>query len=445
MRRTRLLTLLAALSLSVAPACSPGSTGDATDDALTLDDASKFVVSATPDRIVLQKQVADATFPLEAADLVGKALMIHPIKGRAEGGVFSWARKVEDTGSQIIVQGELLDFDDLMQLDADPRGEDRIVRIYVDDKLVPVDKAPNTATPQAALTASSASGGLTTRSLDLPIDLGLEPRGLSGALTGEFPQVWIWTELSKRGSGFANVSDVQSDGFKANFNTTFGIEKGRSIDLGFSFNADWKVSFRLNAVAGGREPIFETKQLPLLERAGFIPISGVPVPAMLRVYAYSGCYAVGGLKFSGKITAGVHVAASASVRFSPREGEPEKWIEPGNLPNALDVTPFVEAEGVAPSAGIMCHVGRVNADLEIGRICRGPLETCGAMVIAPYLGLVPQVFVSDGALIGQEPGLKSFLSASLRFGAWGKLFGRGVSAELDLLRWAPDRLPAEAR
>lgn len=438
---------LAALALGLGSlACAPASEEDVTEDELTLDDASKFVVSATAERIVLQKEVDDEAFPVAAADLLGKVLIIHPIKGRAEGGVVSWARKVRDTGEQLVVTGEPLDFDDLMQLDGDPRAEDRIVRIYLDEKLPSVDKARNTANPSGAVgPASLVSSSLAPATLDLGLDLGIKPQSWSGVLTGDYPQVWVWAELTKRGSAFASVSEFHSDGFKTKFNTTFGVDRGR-VDLGFSGTADWKISFRLNAIAGGRETLFETKQITLLERAGFIPIAGViPVPAMLRIYAYSGCYAVGGLKFDGTVTAGVHIAASASVRFAAREGAPESWIEQGSIPNSLEVVPSISADGIAPSAGIICHVGRVNADLEIGRICRGPRETCGGMVIAPYLGLVPQAFFSDGRFIGQEPGMKAYLAASLRFGAWGRLFGKGVSAEIDLLRWAPDKLPAEAR
>ena len=442
MRVASLLSLLGLVGLlGVVNACAPAAEeSGSSEEAITLDDAAKFVVSATPERVVLRKEVDGERFPLAASELLGKALLVHPIRGKAEGGVFLWAHQVRDAGDELVVTGELLDFDDLVTLDADPRGEERIVRIYIDAALKPVEQAPNQAPTQAP-------GGVVTSSIDpfADLDFGVRTRNISGALTGNFPQVWAWSEITKNTSAFASVSNVKADGFRSNFNTEFGMAKGTGIDLGFTGSVDWKLQFDLNAVAGGRTALFETPQIVLLERMGFIPIAGIPVPSMLRVYAYSGCYAVGGLKYQGTITAGIHVSASASVHFTPSQGDPTTWIRPGNIPNKLEVEPFVDAVGPAPSAGIVCHVGRVNVDLEIGRICKGPKETCGAMVIAPYLGLVPQVFVSDGRLIAQEPGAKAYLSASLRFGAYGRMFGKGVSAEIDLLRWAPDKLPADAR
>jgi hypothetical protein len=136
--------------LAANTACSSlGDDAASNDSALTVEN-DRFVVSADPDRVVLKKSVDGRDMPWGASELKGKALLIFPIKGITEEGVYARATEVQDDGDTLTVTTSPLSLDDMEVV-----SEDQILIIKKPSD-APVPAAADDGTPALTTTTTDS-------------------------------------------------------------------------------------------------------------------------------------------------------------------------------------------------------------------------------------------------------------------------------------------------
>lgn len=366
------------------------------DSAYTVPNGAKYVVSANPQRVVLRKEADGRTFPFAAEELVGKAILIHPIDEKTEQGVYAWVRRADERAGTFELAIEPLGLEEMEEI-----TEPQIVRIYLDRSL-----------------SQLPANGLGTQSA--PFGLGastIRPLGWGGLLTGELPlegeighiavapRVKIWQQdgsLSFRPQG------------------KVGWQRGRGLELGFRVDYAWEstLAFEAELRAG---MVFETPRVRTPRTVVAVPIGPVPVPVTLGLAGSFECKALGAVEASGaiKIKIDASVGGSSFIKPSTRL-PPTQWVTQGSWPYAARGTASVRPEGrfqAAPGAEAECLVPRID------------LETLVAGVAGPFITLAPAVEISgEGVEIGVE----------LKAGVEATLLGREARGEVVLLSWRPE-------
>lgn len=397
---------LVALSFVAAVGCGGTDDERATSSrgaasAFTVESGDRFVVSASPDKIVLKKNVDGASFPFDEFSLKDKAILIHPIEKKGDSGVYSRAISVQDNAKDgtYVIDAEPLTLEEMATA-----KEDDIVRIFIDGKALAKAKKRQ---EESVLRPSTFHSTLH------PLSSPLSVSGL--AFTGFDLGTGLDLSMPLRvNGGIAFSHTIEKVSLEPEVLADYSRDTG--LDLGFRAAFGWKSKLTLSGRVAGE--ILRTPTLqgpPLLV---FVPIGFVPVPVTLQGSAFVSCSAV----TSGIAEAAFEVEVSAkiggSLRVQPTtEKSPRDWISEGPWPNeatgSAGVTP---TNGGTWSAAVSCSLPRIEVHANV------------AGVAGPYLAVAPIATVkSSGAT------LETKLSAGVGAG----LLGLGTGVEVVLYSWKP--------
>jgi hypothetical protein len=380
----RTLSLLWFAAGALAAGCAaPEGDGAQTSavSAFTVSHGDRFIVSATPERIVLSKEVDGVPFPFDEASLLGKALLIHPVDRRAATGVYARALSVESEGNRLVVTSEPLTLAEMESI-----AEDDIVRIYVD--------------------ASRLDGS------------GLRPQvaGNFGALGFNGLNFSAFEGLSAPsflGAGITLSHEVQKVSVSPDVLIDWSHENG--LELGMRSTFAWHSKLTVGGQVGGE--FYHSTTISTPSVVVTVPIGPVPVPITLSASAFVACAAV----LSGPISVEVAIDADANVGGSfyvhpTSDTAPTDWVHQGTwTPEATgtaSVTPTFEGK---LDGTISCAIPRID------------LKALVAGVAGPYLAITPSIAISDN----------SSFSIAIAAGVQGKLLGEAAAAEVTLLSWTP--------
>jgi hypothetical protein len=363
----------------------------ATESAFTVDHGDRFVVSATPERIVLAKKVGGVAFPFDEESLLGKAILIHPVDRRAVNGVYARALSVASEGDRYVIQGEPLTLAEMETI-----AEDDIVRIFIDPKTSRASRpeegeplSPATLRPRA-LTANVGFNGL---------DVG----GFAGLDNAS---------LLKPGVTFSH--HIEKVSVTPEMLVDWTSEKG--LELGARGTFEWKSKVTIGGHAGAEFFRSMTVESPPYIIA--VPIGAVPVPVTLSASAVVSCSAGADAPLALAVTIAFEAKVGGSFYVHPTSySSPASWMSAGSwepeLSGSGSVTPELEdTSGVT----VQCAAPHIE------------LKAMVAGVAGVYLALTPNVTIA-----GPSPGVEAVLAAGVR----GKLFGRDVGKEITLLSWKP--------
>jgi len=403
---------LVGLTLGFAVGCGDeaevtGAAGGAASAAFTVESGHRFVVSATPEKIVLKKNVDGAEFPFDENSLKGKAILIHPIERKGEGGVYARAITVKDTGPQsggtYEIEAKPLTLSEMSTI-----TEDDIVRIYIDSKSLAQAKKRQ---DESVLKPSA----LPTPELGLqPLNSPLSVSGMAFSGFNLGSGLDLATPLFVT-AGISFNHTIERVSLEPEILANYSGDTG--LDLGFRADFGWKSKITLAGRVSGeimRSPTL--KGPPMLI---FVPIGWVPVPVTIQGQAVITCNA----SVSGLAETDFTIEASAkiggSLRVKPDTGKaPADWITQGAWPSeATGDASVTTSRGKAWSAAVSCSVPRLEVHADI------------AGVAGPYLAVAPIVTVkSTGAT------LETKLSAGVAAG----LLGLPSGVEIALYSWKPE-------
>ncbi len=386
MRVARALSLLLFVGGALtAPGCAApegdGAASTAAVSAFTVSHGDRFVVSATPERIVLSKEVDGVKFPFDEDSLLGKALLIHPVDRRAETGVYARALSVDSDGGRLVVTSEPLTLSEMQDV-----TEDDIVRIYVD-----ASRIDGTGLrPQVA----GNIGALGFNGLNFSAFEGLSAPSFLGA------GITVSHELTKVSVSPKVLVDWTHDN---------GLELGMRADFA------WHSKLKIGGQAGGE--IFHSGTVNTPPLVVTIPIGPVPVPVTLSGAAFVACSAV----LAGPISVEVDVDVDASMGGSfyvhpSTDTAPTDWVHQGSwqpeVTGNASIMPIFDGQ---LGGTISCAIPRID------------LKALVAGVAGPYLAVTPSVSVSDN----------SDFNIAIAAGVQGKLLGKAAAVEVTLLTWRP--------
>jgi hypothetical protein len=399
LRSGRLVGLLAVLAAGLSPGCAAHHEGDSVDtgaEAFTVEGGDKFVVSASPEEVVLLKKVGSARFPFDEAGLRGKALVVHPVAKRAETGVVARALSLEDDGDRWIVKTKPLTLGEMAAL-----HEEEIVRVFVDRRKV--------RSPRGAVRPLSVADWLTPGRI--------EPQALSGFAFDGF-DVDSGLELGKAvhvQTGVAFSHKITKSRFAPEALVEWSDEDG--LELGFRADLEWESKLTLGGKATGE--LFRSRTIETPPVYVPVPIGVVPVPVVLKATATVTCNA----SVSGPLEVEIDLGASAklggSLRIKPSTSlSPSDWVSEGRWKAEADGSVSV-ALGAEPKLGaaVGCSLPRIELKATVGGVA------------GPYLAVTPAVSLgSDGAEFeGRVAG-----------GVGAGMFGFGKGVEMNLYTWKPE-------
>ena len=364
--------------------------------AYTVDHGDAFVVSATPEHIVIKKRVDDVDFPFDEQTLNGKAVLIHPVVDRAAEGVYSRATAVQADGDTYVIDARPLTLEEMGTI-----AEDDIVRIYMDVKSLPQKDLPtNTLKPEAFPTfhtlAFSANGagfnGFSLAGFDFGSPIAAKP-GVSFSQTIEeaslSPQV---------------LADYSSDA---------------GFALGFRGDMAFKSKIKFSGKVSGE--FFHSQELESPPLPLYVPIGPVPVPVTLKGKAFVSCSAAATGLVDLTFDVALSASLSASLQVNPSGDDPSKWVTEGPWPNqasgSASVTPSVSLDGDNLGAAVACAVPRIEVHADV------------AGIAGPYLALYPLAMLS----VADGYSFQTKFAAGVSAGALG--FNTGV--EVVLYTWKP--------
>lgn len=389
------------------PAESAPDTTTSSSEALTLVNGDRYVISADPDggNVVLRTSVDGVRFPYDAASMVGKAILIHPLAGRAERGLYArvTAANANAEGDRLEVATEPLTLAEMGAL-----REDEILRIYLARSLTELD---GNISPQ----------GLSPEGLHL-LDTGegVQPSRVSagdwtGVLSGKFPSVWVVTPTPGAVQWVGTTELRTPPTFDFQPQGKFAYSRATGLELGMRGSLAVKVALEAKGVAGGRVTVFATPEVRLPALTVIVPIGPVPVPVQLTLGGSMRCDMIAG----GRVDATVNVTGDlrfgASARFNPESGaSPSSWMTAGEWPAELEAKLDARVEGtLGPGVGFSCIMPRVNLDMAI------------AGITGPYIAMVPTITaLKDRTQI--QPSLRAGWAAETL------LFGSPARAEFEL-------------
>ena len=390
--------LLFALGLAVVAGnvgCAADSVLDASgnDSAFTVENGDRFVVSATPQRIVLSKKVGGIDFPFDERSLREKAILIHPVERKASDGVYARVLDVTSEGSRYVVDARPLTLEEMTSI-----TEDEIVRIYIDRR-----SSAKKDEPETMLSPSTIR----------PLGAGAEWTGLSftGFDLGSGIDFSTPTFLSPGVKFDHSIEHVSLD---PDALVDWSWETG--LEVGFKADFEWKSKATISGKLSGEFFKSQTLEGPPLH--GFVAIGPVPVPVTLQGKAHIACSAeaVGPAEITIDIEANAHLAAS--LRVAPERGvAPTEWIHEGRWParasGGFSATPAV---GATLSASVSCSVPRLEVHAAV------------AGVAGPYVAMSPTITFSQEGTKVETP-----IAAGVAAG----MLGLGTGVEVTLYTWKP--------
>lgn len=399
-RPSRLLLLAALSSLVATTGALTGCAAETTDDgasssadAFTVAQGDRFVVSATPHKVVVKKKDGTAKFPFSRAALEGKTLVVHPVAGRAETGVVARALEVEDDGEHFVVTTTPLSLSEMERV-----AEDDVVRVYVDARKV----STRGVRPQGVA--------------DLLAPGNVAPQALSGFAFDGF-DLSSGLDLGKPKlvqTGITFSHKIAKSRFEPEALVTWSKDEG--LELGFRGELEWRSTLTLGGKVQGE--VFRSRSVETPPLYVTVPVGYLPVPVALTAKATVQCVAALG----GPMEVTVDIAADAklggSVRVHPTtDTTPDAWVRAGRWEPVA--TGSAKATlGAAPKleGAISCALPRIE------------LKASVAGVAGPYLAVSPSVSVgTDGVT------MEGKVAAGVGAGMLG--FGSGV--EVNLYTWTP--------
>lgn len=378
------LPLLLSFALANAACSAPSEDEGASqgsESAFTVERGDRFVVSASPERIVLSKRVDGVVFPFDERSLLGKAILIHPTK-RAVTGVYARTLSVKTEGERYVVTSKALTLSEMETI-----AEDDIVRIFVD--------TPRPTSSPSSVRPLAVAGGASMNGLTFTGHLGLSRPAL----------------LSP---GVTLTHEIQEASFDPDAKVDWSAERG--LELGLRASLDWRSKLTIGGRAGGEFYRSMTLESPPL--VVVIPIGAAPVPVTLSASAFVSCSAL----TTAPAEVAVMVAASAKLGGSfyvkPRFGSvPSEWVAEGTWkPEATGTGSVTSSLAGAPGASVQCALPRI----EVKALLAGSA--------GPYLAISPVA-----SMVGRSPEFKATVSA----GVQANLLGASRAFEVTLLTWKP--------
>lgn len=395
-----LTATVASLALMGCDGADPAASPSATADAYTVPNGDRYVESADAELVVLKKSVDGEPFPFKADAMIGKAILIHPVKAKLETGLYARVISVEELDSVYRLETKPLLLEEM-----DAIVEDDIIRIYIDRQLTSASRNQ----PAAAAFPDLQSGVF-------DFDTNVAPQAWGGALTGELP-------LEGEIGNLALVGNVRVSQPTASMSlrpqARVGWERARGLELGFKFDYQWQSTLAFDAdFSAGFS--FSTPPVRTPTTVVVVPIGPVPVPVTLGLAGYFECRAVTPGTVRGKVAIKVKLAMGGSSFIKPSLGGSQRWVTPGLWPWTASGSATVERDGAFALEGgaeVECLVPRID------------LETLVAGVAGPFLTVAPAVEIGgEGLEIGVE----------VKAGVKASLFGREARGEVILLSWSPD-------
>jgi hypothetical protein len=376
----------------------------------TVENGDQFVAAVRDDQVLLHKTVGDATFPYSSSDLNGKAILIHPVAGKTETGIYARVTSATDQDEDILLGTQPLTVGEMESID-----ESEIVRIYLNRDLPVVDALSARGFKLDLLpTAVTAGSG------------GLRVQSWGGLLSGEGVSFSGSESIDANRSVSANLSVTRDN---TNFSFTpealANWQRGRGLELGFRASMAFDADFSIEGDVTASGSLFETPKLksPRLIVCVFIGI--VPVPITLGLNGSISCGVDATTSLKGKV--GVHVSASVggSSFINPStDTAPSDWVTTGEWPYGASGSFNVDTSNfqLTGTVDVSCSVPRIE------------LETLVAGLAGPYLAVAPVfTLATDGTNL--TPSTSVMLNAGLRASAFGLA---DASAEVNLLTWSPN-------
>ena len=422
-RKARSLALVLMLFGAGCAGCAGSSAGcsqPAADDAdtslgqLTVTDGAQFVVSAEPEKVVLKLSTGDCDSCklLDALrrdsqnkirsldDLVGKAILIHPLEGKADDGAFMRVENISKRENFLTLEGTPIGLEEI-----DDLQEDDVVRVYMDRKL------PRGSTTTAAFAPTVAP-------MNFGFDSPLRPAGFGGLLAGGAPTVILWKGVRPQIDFLGFITPYISDmSFRPEVKLDW--KRGRGLEVGLQMDLATEFGIHIDGILGANGLLFkqsvETPDVTML-----VP-GGLALPFKLTFSSSYQCNAVSGGKVVFNYKGGMKIHAGGSARIRPDfKKAPKDWVSQGEWPFAVtgSVTSNVDKLDAEPSAGLLCMV-RLNANFSPTWFPAGGL----------YITISPQMLL----LVSQDTPAPKY-SVNLGAGAWTK---KDLAVELTVLRWTP--------
>jgi len=390
--------LLASLSLAL----FAGSAGCAAETeldesaaaaAFTVENGDRFVISASPERIVLAKKVGDVAFPFNERSLRGKAILIHPVARKADEGVYARVLDVTTGSNRYVVDARPLTLEEMTSI-----TEDEIVRIYIDRKSGSKKTAPGAVLSPSTirpLGAGTSFNALSFSGFDLSSGVKFN--------TPSFIRPGITFEHT--------IEDVQ---LTPDALVDWSWEGG--LELGFQADFAWKSKVEIGGRLSGE--FFRSQTLEGPPVHGFVPIGPVPVPVSLQGKAYIACSAAaeGPANVTVDIEANAHLGAS--LRVAPERGvAPTEWVHEGRWPasasGSFSATPGIESTF---SASVSCLVPRFEVHATV------------AGIAGPYVATAPKITTDEEGTRVEMP---------IIAGVGAGMLGLNTGVEVELYKWKP--------
>lgn len=316
---------------------------DASDSAaaFTVASGARFVVSAKPEKVVFRREVDGVKFPFDEASLVGKAILVHPIPGRSETGVYSRAKSIVTKGDRYEITAEPLSLEQMAAL-----SEDEIVRVFIDPKSEQQHFAGATL---EARSVDVLDPGFGFRGTDLN-SFNMDGFNLAGGIDFGKPA------MLRPGVAFSNT--VERASFVPEVLLSY---TDAGLDVGFRGSLSWSSTFAISGMISGdfyRSPALKTPPAVV-----FVPIGWVPVPVTIRGVASVFCSVsvTGPADLQVKLTANARVGGSLRFKASldkPVQGGPWKAEASGSA----GMTPRI---GGTFGAGLECELPRVEVHADV--------------------------------------------------------------------------------
>jgi hypothetical protein len=370
-----------------------GTTGD--DANFTVASGDRFIVSATSEKIVFRKNIGAAPFPFDEQSLAGKAILIHPVAGRAEDGVYSRVKTVRSEGDTYVVDATPLSF-----LDMEGITEDEIVRIYVD---------PKRATPNGEATLST-----TSFAPPLNFDSGLQlwPQnetpgfGIDHLGVGPGANTPI-ARTDKLGPGISFKQTIDKASFSPSFLVDWSRERG--LELGFRADMEWKSKAVINGTLTGEFFRSNAWESPALWVTVPLGVATVPVRASVRVLITCKATLTGPADMTLDVDASARVGGSFRIRPSTNTA-PTEWVGEGPWPGEATGSASVHPTfSLAFGGAIFCALPRIELHTKV-------------------FGLVGPVVIAMPGAVVDDAGVR----AEVRFyaGLEAGIFGIGAGMEV---------------
>jgi hypothetical protein len=395
-----------ALGLLVAnAACSAADDGaSSTNSAITVDN-EKFVVSASPESVVLEKNVDGVSLPWGAEQLKGKALVIFPIQGITEDGVYARATDVSDDGDRLTVTTSPLSLDEMEAVTEDevlvikrPDGsaatssdgspplvaEDGGASGADDDAGVQPPLPPGDDDDSAPSDGNSGSDDVTPQALKMD----LRPLTTGSSDTSSLAVLDLSGGMSLFGSPLKATANLTHTINKVSLQPQILAESTEdSFELGFKGAFSWDSTVTLSGTLSGSGEFFHSKEFETPSATIPVPIGPTLVPVSLSLRAFVSCSASASASVSVSANIKMSANVSASMKIQEKDGLPgTDWLSAGRWPNKAGGSAKVTlSSGATAGAEISCTVPTVELHAKVGG------------VVGPFVGIKPTaVLGADG-------------------------------------------------